>query len=249
MKRPQDDPRDSDIDTVHLVTSLVIHRDIGDDDDMVRCLVMKTVTMHGGNVPDLWWLSGLITITRTHLHSVSVRPSHNITSYKTAQCSHVTPSQENWWLGKNLQSFWKHFSLLIVFRNCKDWSPTMIKDWGCENSLSPYFSLLINLERVQGNLIQCNYMMGGIKMKNAHGTWLACPNICHHAIWWRQDTRWIITGLRMRSRKYDKWGLVEIVALHCCLQFGLHFSNNYPHYPDHYKPITPLGFSHIFIVS
>ena len=54
MKRPQDDPRDSDIDTLHLVTSLVIHRDIGDDDDdMVRCLVMKTVTMHGGNVPDL----------------------------------------------------------------------------------------------------------------------------------------------------------------------------------------------------
>ena len=55
MKRPKDDPRDSDIDTVHLVTSLVIHRDIGDDDDddTVRCLVMKTVTMHGGNVPDL----------------------------------------------------------------------------------------------------------------------------------------------------------------------------------------------------
>ena len=54
MKRPKDDPRDSDIDTLHLVTSLVIHRDIGDDDDdMVRCLVMKTVTMHGGNVPDL----------------------------------------------------------------------------------------------------------------------------------------------------------------------------------------------------
>ena len=21
--------------------------------------------------------------------------------------------------------------------------------------------------------------MGGIKMKNAHGTWLTCPNICH----------------------------------------------------------------------
>ena len=29
-----------------------------------------------------------------HLRSVSVRPSHNITSYKTAQCSHVTPSRE-----------------------------------------------------------------------------------------------------------------------------------------------------------
>ena len=55
MKRPKDDPRDGDIDTVRLVTSLVIHRDIGDDDDddMVRCLVMKTVTMHGGNVPDV----------------------------------------------------------------------------------------------------------------------------------------------------------------------------------------------------
>ena len=138
MKRPQDDPRDSDIDTLHLVTSLVIHRDIGDDDDdMVRCLVMKTVTMHGGNVPDLWWLSGLITITRTHLHSVSVRPSHNITSYKTAQCSHVTPSQENWWLGKNLQSFWKHFSLWLSSGMVSDKDKGLRR--GCENSLNPLF--------------------------------------------------------------------------------------------------------------
>ena len=41
------------------------------------------------------------------------RPSHNITSYKMSKCSHVTPSQENWWLGKNLQTFWKHFSLWL----------------------------------------------------------------------------------------------------------------------------------------
>ena len=26
------------------------------------------------------------------------------------------------------------------------------------------------------------------------------------------------------------------------------FSNNYPHYPDHYKPITPLGFSHSTLI-
>ena len=91
-------------------------------------------------------------------------------------------------------------------------------------------------------------MMGGIKMKNAHGTWLTCPNICHTLV----ATRYKMNYYRAQNEKqeiYDKWVLVEIVALHCCLQFGLHFSNNYPHYPDHYKPITPLGFSHILIVS
>ena len=115
---------------------------------------------------------------------------------------------------------------------------------GCENSFHP----LINLERVQCNLIIV-IIMGGIKMRNAHGTWfLTCPNICHTFGGARQDTRWI-TG----HREWEAGTMTSVgPCWNCC--FALlssicpSFSNNYPHYPDHYKPITPLGFSHSTLI-
>ena len=66
------------------------HRDIGDDDDMVT----GQLQMESDNAR--WEMLRMIVITKSsQSQGTSPQPSHNITSYKTAKCSHVTPSQEN----------------------------------------------------------------------------------------------------------------------------------------------------------
>ena len=140
------------------------HRDIEDDDndDMVRSQVSGhedswRVTMHGGKCS--WWLSGLITLTRSisALSLPGLPTILQVTKRPSVVTSRLPKKTDDW--ERIYKLFWKHFSLWLSSGiGLKPWKRTVWR--GCENSSSLYFSLLINLERAQGNLVRCTYNDG-----------------------------------------------------------------------------------------
>lgn len=133
------------------------HRDIEDDDndDMVRSQVSGhedswRVTMHGGKCS--WWLSELISAqSLPGLPTIS-----QVTKWPSVVTSRLPKKTDDW------ERIYQLFGNIFHFDCLPDlvWNHEKGLRRGCENSSSIYFSLLINLERVRGNLIKCNYNDG-----------------------------------------------------------------------------------------
>ena len=97
------------------------HRDIEDDDndDMVRCLrclVMKTAggwQCTVGNVPDVWWLSEVITITRSisALSLPGLPTILQVTKWPSVVTSRLPKKTDDWEI--IYKFFWKRFSLWL----------------------------------------------------------------------------------------------------------------------------------------